>query len=110
MRPPPCVQRVVRQRSLDMKPLPPEWHWESTGTNGGKIVGSCKTAKELGEMITKLAEHPETEQIRIGKFRRDYDPMLPEGKMQEIINATGDERKRIIGELSNDKLTHGATP
>lgn len=93
-----AVQRSVRQR-----PLNPEWHWESTGSNGGKIIGSCKTSKELGEMITKLADHPETEQIRIGKFRRDYNPMIAPEKMQEIINATGDERKRIIGELSNEK-------
>lgn len=54
-------------------------------------------------MIAKLADHPETEQIRIGKFRRDYDPMLPVEKMQEIINATPDERKQIIGELSNGR-------
>jgi hypothetical protein len=91
-----AVQRLVRQR-----PLAPEWHWESTGSNGGKIVGSCKTPLELGEMVAKLSEHPETESIRIGKFRRDYDPMIPVEKMQEIINAYGDERKVIMRELSN---------
>lgn len=69
-----------------MKSLPPEWHWESTGTNGGRIVGSCRTPKELGEMIQKLAEHSETEQIRIGKFRRDYDPMIPTEKMALLLN------------------------
>lgn len=93
---------MIRPRftiSIDMKPLPPEWHWESTGTNGGKIIGSCKTHKELSEMVMKLAEHPETEQIRIGKFRRDYDPMIPVENMREIINATGDDRKRIIANL-----------
>ena len=82
-----------------MKPLPPEWSWESTGTNGGKIVGYCKTSKELGEMITKLADHPETEQVRIHKFRRDYDPMIASEKMQEIINAHSDKRREIIREL-----------
>ena len=91
------VQRMVRQR-----PLAPEWHWQATGTNGGKIVGSCTTPKELGEMVTRLAAHTETEQIRMGKFRRDYDPMIPVEKMQEIINANGDERKEIMRELSND--------
>jgi hypothetical protein len=72
-------------QSGSVKPLSPIWNWESTGTNGGKIVGSCKTATELGQMITKLAEHPETEQIRIGKFRRDYNPMISPEKMAEII-------------------------
>lgn len=91
-----AVQRVVRQR-----PLNPVWNWESTGSNGGKIIGSCKTPKELGEMVAKLAEHPETELIRIAKFRRDYDPMIPIEKMQDIINATSDDRKIIIRELSN---------
>lgn len=76
-----------------MKPLPPEWHWESTGTNGGKIIGSCKTAEDLGEMVRKLADHPETEQIRIGKFRRDYDPMIAPEKMQEIINVELSDRR-----------------
>lgn len=86
----------------DQPAFAPEWHWKSTGTNGGKIVGSCKTPKEIGETVVRLAEHPETEQIHIFKFRRDYDPMLPESKMQEIINATGDERERIIARLSSN--------
>src|SRR5439155_6507547 len=46
----------------------PQWHWESTSIKGGRIVGSCRTSKELGEMVTKLAEHPETDQIRVGKL------------------------------------------
>jgi hypothetical protein len=84
------------------RPLAPVWNWESTGTNGGKIIGTCKTPKELGEMVAKLAEHPETESIRIGKCRRDYDPMLPGEKMWEIISANGDERKAIMRELANE--------
>jgi hypothetical protein len=79
-----------------MKTLAPEWHWEATGANGGKIIGSCKTEKELGEIIMKLVDNPETEQIRIGKFRRDYDPMIPVEEMRETINARGMERKETI--------------
>lgn len=79
-----------------MKTLAPEWHWEATGTNGGKIIGSCKTKKELGEIIMRLVDNPETEQIRIGKFRRDYDPMIPVEEMRETINARGMERKETI--------------
>lgn len=83
----------------ELKPLPPVWNWESTGTNGGKIVGSCKTPKELGEMVERLADHLETVQIRICKVRRDYDPMISSEKMMEIIDARGDERKAIIKKL-----------
>ena len=48
-------------------------------------------------MVTRLAAHTETEQIRMGKFRRDYDPMIPVEKMQEIMrelsNDTAQERR-----------------
>ena len=62
------------------------------------IDDKCQRACQV-----ESADHPETEQIRIGKFRRDYNPMIAPEKMQEIINATGDERKQIIDELSNEK-------
>lgn len=72
-----------------MKPLSPEWTWQATGVNGGRIIGSCKTPEELGEMIVKLAQHPDTENVLIGKLRRDYNPMLSSDQMLEIINSKG---------------------
>lgn len=73
--------------------------------NGGTLIGSCKTPAELGEMITKLAEHPNTRQIHIALFRRDYDPMITPEKMAAIIKADGDDRMELIRGLSDSPPT-----